>query len=101
MRIENPTYDEMLPFLGRHIEIPDVWSDAESETVTGRLACIAESGSGVSFYLGIETRFDRSASRATPESQQHCFAKWKVIGPSNISVQWSSNSKYVIILGVK
>ncbi len=101
MKIENPTYDKMLPFLGRHIEIPDKWTDAENETVTGRLACIAESDSSRTFYIGIETRFDRLPSRATPESQQHCFAKWKAIGPTDISVQWSSNAKYVIILGVK
>lgn len=95
MKLIEPLYDDLIKYLGRHVEVADVW-EKSNPTVKGRLACVAMMSN---CYIGVETKCTRTYGVGSVGSQLHLFSKWQVSGPTNILTQWTSSFEFVTILG--
>ncbi len=86
MIIEEPTYDNMLPFLGRHVT---------ADKYTGRLAAVFINTNDDFMVLIDDGK--RTGQGSTLNGNIHSANKYQHVGPDDIPCNWAHTPKNVLI----
>ncbi len=90
MLIEEPTYDNLLPFLGRHVTVSNATTSG-----TGRLAAVFVNKSD-EFMIVIDDGKDHGGGSRLDRNFRHAN-KCKHVGPDDITLRWANHVKSVLI----